>query len=500
MTTSKIKQRILKNDLFTYRFLLAQAPVLLISGTMGEALFSFTLIAAAILLIATQLAYSLFKGQLIFSILAGILMMLVSSAMIQSQLGMVEMHFHIFASMVIFLIYQKWQPIIAALLTTAIYHVGFMYIQMAGVHIGDMPIMVFSGHHNMAIMLIHCVFAIAEAAILIYMAFVMTKESSANIKIANVIEQVSNNNDLSIRVEAPTSSAEISLNQLLDQLSNLFSDYRSIATTLVKTSSQINQITEQANISVESSMIRSSDAATASEEVSQSMKIVAENSAKSVDFVKAIEKATIMDSEQALIIMKDMELLSQETSLVSESLTALTVDVDAITQLLQSIRSISEQTNLLALNAAIEAARAGETGRGFAVVADEVRTLALRSSQSTDEIEKVLINLNSSVDKTVKSMESGKQRTTINVEHTLNISEGLLKRAKDVSHITSSSQNIAEDSINQERVIASINEKTNQNAQAIQLLAKLMIDLTQSSENIYSVTKEYETKANLFKI
>ena len=117
MTLSK--QHDLKNDLFIYRFLLAQIPVLLISGLIGAQLLSFTIIASAILLVATQLAYSLFKGSIVFSILAGILMMLVSSSLIQSQLGMIEMHFHIFASMVIFLLYQKWQPIIAALVTTA---------------------------------------------------------------------------------------------------------------------------------------------------------------------------------------------------------------------------------------------------------------------------------------------------------------------------------------------------------------------------------------------
>jgi len=500
MNLSQNKQRTLKNDLFTYRLLLAQAPVLLFSGLVGEQLFSFTLIAAIILIITTQLAYSLLKGQLIFSVVAGILMMLVSSSMIQSQLGMTEMHFHIFASMVIFLIYQKWQPIIAALLTTAIYHVSFMYVQMAGVHIGDMPIMLFSGHHNMSVMFVHCAFATVEAAILIYMAFVMTKESSANIKVANVIEQVSSYNDLSIRIEQPKSDAEISLNSLLDKLSNLFEDYRNIATILVSSSDQINQTTEEANNSVTSSKERTQDAAAASEQVSQSMKLVAENSSRSAEFVTILEKETIADSEQALTIMNDMEALSREISIVSESLETLTSDVDAITQLLQSIRSISEQTNLLALNAAIEAARAGETGRGFAVVADEVRTLAQRSSQSTDEIEKVLENLNASVGITVKSMESGKARTTVNVEHTLNISDGLLKRAKDVSDIASSSRSVAEDTINQERLIATISDKTSKNSETIQWLAELMKNLTQSSHDISKVTKEYETKANLFKI
>ncbi|ETX11235.1 methyl-accepting chemotaxis protein [Marinomonas ushuaiensis DSM 15871] len=494
------QQNTLKNDAFIYRFLMAQAPVLLISGLIGANLFSFTLVAAIILVVITQIAYSLFKGTLAFSILAGVFMMLVSSSLIQSQLGMIEMHFHIFASMVIFLIYQKWQPILAALVTTALYHIGFMFVQMAGVHIGDMPIMIFSGHHNMGVMIVHCVFAISEAAALIYMAFLMKKETSTNINIANTIEKISKDNDLSIRVNNPTSNAEISLNSLLDKLSTLFSDYRNIATVLVNSSNQIQTTTKEANISVEASKYRSQDTAIASEQVSQSIQLVSQKSTQSADVVRILEQDTIQDSEQALTIMKDMELLAKDTSSVSDSLQALTTDVDAITQLLQSIRSISEQTNLLALNAAIEAARAGETGRGFAVVADEVRTLAKRSSDSTDDIEKVLINLNESVNKTVESMACGQERTTLNVNHTLEISEGLMKRAKDVASIMQSSQSIAEDSAEQEQVMTSISSRVSENAQAIQLLAELMQELTKNSEEIHSVTQEYQTKANVFKI
>ncbi|MEP2617642.1 MAG: methyl-accepting chemotaxis protein [Marinomonas sp.] len=498
MTSSK--QRTLKSDLFIYWALLAQVPVLLLSGLIGEKLFSFTLITSVILVVVTQVAYSLLKGQLGFSIVAGILMMLVSSSMIQSQLGLVEMHFHIFATMAFFLIYQKWQPIIAALLTTAAYHIGFMYVQMAGVHIGDMPIMVFSGHHNMGIMIVHCAFAIVEAAVLIYMAYLMSKESSANIKIASAVEEISSNNDLSIRIKGAKSPAEISLNTLLDKLSSLFADYQEIAQVLVSSSNKIHDISKNANMSVESSKHRSQEVATASEQVSQSMKTVAQSSTHSSDIVRVLEQDTIKDSQHAMTIMEDMKLLEKDTTASSNSLQTLTKDVEAITQLLQSIRSISEQTNLLALNAAIEAARAGETGRGFAVVADEVRTLAQRSSESTDEIEKVLTNLNASVNKTVSSMESSKERTVISVEHTLEISEGLSRRATNVSEIAQISQEIAKETLEQDHVMAAISETINENAQDIQLLAENMVSLAHSSEDIHKVTKEYEVKASTFKI
>ncbi|HDX9580760.1 TPA: methyl-accepting chemotaxis protein, partial [Bacillus pseudomycoides] len=75
-----------------------------------------------------------------------------------------------------------------------------------------------------------------------------------------------------------------------------------------------------------------------------------------------------------------------------------------IGDILEVIQNIADQTNLLALNAAIEAARAGEHGRGFAIVADEVRKLAEQSSASSNEIGKLITEIQEDMSKTVSSM------------------------------------------------------------------------------------------------
>lgn len=76
----------------------------------------------------------------------------------------------------------------------------------------------------------------------------------------------------------------------------------------------------------------------------------------------------------------------QEMDDVSES-------ARAISEILEEVEFIADQTNLLALNAAIEAAHAGEHGRGFSVVADEVRKLSGRSSVASDNIKKLIKNI-----------------------------------------------------------------------------------------------------------
>lgn len=113
-----------------------------------------------------------------------------------------------------------------------------------------------------------------------------------------------------------------------------------------------------------------------------------------------------------------------------ESLAKQTHEIGSI---VSTIDDIAAQTNLLALNAAIEAARAGEAGRGFAVVADEVRALASRTTKSTQEISKMVKNIQDEAKLATESINS----SVTNMDQVAEDAQSIMQVLQDITtHVT----------------------------------------------------------------
>ena len=239
---------------------------------------------------------------------------------------------------------------------------------------------------------------------------------------------------------------------------------------------------EQTRI-VSISIIQLSDSFT---EVTQS---AAETSQQTDKAVKLVKKADHALAEEVGKTKKLAENILSLSGLIKK----LTADTHSINSVLDVINSISQQTNLLALNAAIEAARAGEHGRGFAVVADEVRALAMRTSNSTGEIQTIIDQLTATVTEANEYVLIQGSVATDCAEHSLEVQKELKLVSEVIDNIYSFNNSIASATEEQSVTIKEVSS----NIETIQKHAKRvsndMEDINDSNITIKEISEILNT-------
>lgn len=201
-------------------------------------------------------------------------------------------------------------------------------------------------------------------------------------------------------------------------IKNMRNTLNEVINSLQNTSDNISENSRNIGIAMEDMYLYANDNSATTEQLSAGMQETAA-SAEEINAsaeeankgVEAIVNKTIEGTDLAAEIIERAEKMKNNTIESSENSRAIysgvkgnledammqLKSVDQINVLADAILNITERTNLLALNAAIEAARAGEAGRGFAVVSDEIRKLAEQSSNTTGDIQKIVLEINSAV-------------------------------------------------------------------------------------------------------
>jgi methyl-accepting chemotaxis protein len=283
-------------------------------------------------------------------------------------------------------------------------------------------------------------------------------------------------------------------NGFTSKIQNAVSRVAKAAFQLNAAANEVSNTTSKtsANIQLQTSNIE--QVATAITEMAASIQEVSRNTSHTADSARQAKDETEKGNEIIHRTVNSIEILEAEIQKVSEVILNVEEESRQIGSVLDVITRISEQTNLLALNAAIEAARAGEQGRGFAVVADEVRTLSKCTSESTQEIKKIIERLQHGTQDAVSASNGVCRQSVDTVSHVQKAAIALQSIAEEVGTINDMTLLIAAATHEQATTAEDVNKKivtTNQTAEesataaeqtamASNELAKLASDLQQT--------------------
>ncbi|WP_457641142.1 methyl-accepting chemotaxis protein [Persephonella sp.] len=194
--------------------------------------------------------------------------------------------------------------------------------------------------------------------------------------------------------------------------------------------------------------------------------------------VKDVETKAINGSRIIVSSIEEVQKLADEVISMRENINLLREQSSKIQDVVDTIKNVADQIDLLALNAAIEAARAGEVGRGFAVVADEVRALAIRTMQSTEEIEEIVKNIS-------KSMVSLSYNLEERSQEALKVKKGMSKSGESINIIKDQIKTISE-------LSEGISNLVEDQEEAVNTVKNHLFNMNKSINSFSTVFKELE--------
>ena len=215
------------------------------------------------------------------------------------------------------------------------------------------------------------------------------------------------------------------------------------------------------------------------EELSASSTQIADHSTSVVDIANHTLENSKKGSDsmqQLLTRMGDIRTGNQNSL---KEIVELGAKSKEISKVMEIINAIADQTKLIAFNAALEAASAGESGRRFGVVAAEIRRLADSVTDSTNEIENKIQEIQGSISRLVITSEKGTSTIDAGMEASTDTARNLGNLVEAASHTSSAAQQIS----------LSTQQQKTASSQVVSALREIVTASAHTAQSIRSVSE-----------
>src|SRR3989304_1181378 len=324
--------------------------------------------------------------------------------------------------------------------------------------------------------------------------------------IVNLMGDIANG-DLTQKIDV-TSEDEIgelseNANKMVEDINNALSQVLATTKMVASSANELSKDSAQIVGGAKSQSDKSTNVATAMEEMSATVTEIAKNSGEAANASKEARDMAVKGGDVVKKTLDGMGRIASSVERSANTIKVLEKSSAQIGEIVKVIDDIADQTNLLALNAAIEAARAGEQGRGFAVVADEVRKLAEKTSKATKEIADMIKGIQVDTKNAVSAMDEGTKEGKAGVSLASEAGAALdkivetVKRGSDmIAHIATAAEEQSATTEEITRNIGSIAEVSKDTMTKAEASSSVTEEMKKLAEELESLVNRFKLRQN----
>ncbi|RVU32136.1 methyl-accepting chemotaxis protein [Neptunomonas marina] len=305
---------------------------------------------------------------------------------------------------------------------------------------------------------------------------------------------------LSVETKDEFGALSNEFNEFLDFLQKIIHDVKEASRNIRSSTDQTAHAANSASNQLNEQLNELDQLAAAMHEMSATATEVASSAQQTASAAQSADDAAMEGASVVSRTTTAMESLVGDMDGAVSTVSELASYSNNIESILTVITGIAEQTNLLALNAAIEAARAGDAGRGFAVVADEVRALASRTQQSTEEIQKMIGQLQGGVTKAEQTISRGRDVANEACSIAQNANQSLENIRDGIRHISEMTIQIATAAEEQSATSDEINRNTSNIRDISQMVSESAQDQAMLCNSMVEQTSDQDRTLGKFKV